>query len=99
MATVAVDKLSPAEKEQLAVSYAAYILSGQGSEVTADSLNNVLKASGVTVNAGLVKAVAKSLKGRNVTEFFGSVGGSGSSHAESKPTEKHAEKPAEKPKK
>ena len=64
-----------AEKEQLAVSYAAFVLSAQGAEVNADAINAVLKAANVTANAGLVSAVAKSLKGRNVTEFFGGVGG------------------------
>lgn len=82
MASVAVASLSPAEKEQLAVSYAAFVLSGSGAEVNAASLTAVLQASGVTVSAGLLNAVAKTLKGRNVTEFFGGVsvsGGSGSS--------------------
>ena len=73
MASVPADKLSPAERDQLAISYAAFVLSGAGAEVNADSLNAVLKASGVSVNANLVKAVAKALKGKNVTEFFGSA--------------------------
>jgi ribosomal protein L12E/L44/L45/RPP1/RPP2 len=77
MASVAVAKLSPAEKEQLAVSYAAFVLSGSGAEVNQASLTAVLQASGVTVSAGLLAAVAKALKGRNVSEFFGSVSVSG----------------------
>jgi ribosomal protein L12E/L44/L45/RPP1/RPP2 len=87
MASVAVSNLSAVEKEQLAISYAAFVLSGTGAQVTQDSLNAVLKAAGVTVSAGLVNAVAKSLKTKKVTEFFGSVGsGSGSAPvAESKP--------------
>ena len=52
-----------AEKEQLAVSYAAFVLSGSGAEITADSLNAVLKAAAVTVNSTLVNPVAKVLKG------------------------------------
>lgn len=75
MASVAVAQLSSAEKEQLAVSYAAFVLSGSGAEVNQASLTAVLKASGVNVSAGLLNAVAKALKGRNVSEFFGSVGG------------------------
>lgn len=84
-----------AEKEQLAVSYAAFVLSGAGAEVNAESLNAVLNAAGVKVNATLVNAVAKALKGRNVTEFFGSAG---SAPAESAPaaTEKPAAKAADK---
>lgn len=86
-----------AEKEQLAVSYAAFILSGAGAEVTADSLNAVLAAAQVTVNPTLVKAVAKALKGKSVTDFFGSVGGSAPAASTPAPAaEKKAEKPAEK---
>lgn len=86
MASVAVASLSPAEKEQLAVSYAAFVLSGSGAEVNAASLTAVLQASGVTVSAGLLNAVTKALKGRNVSEFFGGVSvGGGSSGASSAP--------------
>lgn len=81
MATIAVDKLSPIEKEQLAISYAAFVLSGTGAEVNAASLNAVITASGLKVSAGLVNAVAKALKGRNVTEFFGGCGASSGSSA------------------
>lgn len=83
-----------AEKDQLAVSYAAFILSGQGADVTSDSLNAVLSAAGLTSNATLVNAVAKALKGRNVSEFFGSVGGSAPAAAEV--AQPKAEKPAAK---
>lgn len=80
-----------AEKEQLAVSYAAFILSGAGAEINADSLNAVLNAAGVKVNPTLINAVAKALKGRSVTDFFGSAG---SAPAESAPAA--ADKPAAK---
>ena len=92
-----------AEKDQLAVSYAAFILSGQGADVTSDSLNAVLSAAGLPSNATLVNAVAKALKGRNVSEFFGSVGGSAPAaeaaqpKAESKPAAKKEEKVAPPP--
>lgn len=95
MASVAVGQLSGAEKEQLAISYAAFVLSGSGAEVNEASLNAVLTASGVTVNKGLLAAVAKALKGRKVTDFFGSVSGgssSGSSAPSNAPTQS---KPAE----
>ena len=83
MATVAVSQLSGVEKEQLAISYASFVLSGCGAEVNQESLSSVLKAANVTVSAGLLNAVAKSLKGKDVSEFFGAVGGSAS---ESVPT-------------
>ena len=86
-----------AQKDQLAVSYAAFVLSAQGAEVNADAINAVLKAANVNANAGLVNAVAKSLKGRNVNEFFGGVGGGSASEAPKKEA-KEAAKPAEKEK-
>jgi ribosomal protein L12E/L44/L45/RPP1/RPP2 len=97
MASVAVASLSPAEKEQLAVSYAAFVLSGSGAEVNAASLTAVLQASGVTVSAGLLNAVAKTLKGRNVSEYFGSVSvASGSSAPQPAAQSKAAETKAPK---
>ena len=75
MASVAVEKLDPAERDQLAVSYAAFVLSGQGADITADNLAAVLKAANLNVAANLLNAVAKALVGKNVTDFFGSMGG------------------------
>jgi len=95
MASVALDKLPAAEKEQLAVSYAAFILSGSGAEVNADSLNAVVKAAELNASANLVNAVAKALKGKSVTDFFGSVGGSApATSAPAAVAEKAAGKPA-----
>lgn len=84
MASKPVAQLNAAEKEQLAVSYAVFVLSGQGAQVTADSINNVLKAAGLTASAGLVKAFAKTLSTRNVKDFLGSVGGGDAPAAEAK---------------
>lgn len=91
MASVALDKLPAAEKEQLAVSYAAFVLHGTGAEVNAASLNAVLAASGVKVNDALVNTLAKALKGKSVTDFFGSVG----APASSAPVAAENAKPAE----
>lgn len=74
MASKPVAQLSAPEKEQLAVSYAAFILNGQKAQVTADSINAVLTAAGLTASANLVKAFAKTLANKSVTEFVGSVG-------------------------
>lgn len=65
-----------AEKEQLAVSYAAFILSAQGAPITQESLNAVLAAANQKVSANLVSAIVKGLSGKQITDFFGSVGGS-----------------------
>ena len=99
MSSVAVAQLSAAEKEQLAISYAAFVLSGTGAEVNQASLTAVVQAAGLTVSAGLLAAVAKALKGRQVSEFFGSVGGGSSAPSapsapvtQSKPAETKAPK-------
>jgi len=95
MASVAADKLPQAERDQLAVCYAAFVLEGSGAAITADSLNAVLTAANQKVQANLVNAVAKALKNKKVTEFFGNVGGG----APAAPVaEKAADKKAEKPK-
>lgn len=99
MASVPADKLSHAEKDQLAVSYAAFILQGSGADINADSLNAVLKAAGLKPDHGLVNSVAKALKGRNVTDFFGAVGAGEAAPAkgaETKPAETKAEKGGDK---
>ena len=99
MASKPANQLSAGEKEQLAVSYAAFVLSGQGAQVTADSINNVLKAANLTASQGLVKAFAKTLASRSVSEFFGSVGGgSGSAPAEAKADAKEDKKGKDAPK-
>jgi large subunit ribosomal protein LP1 len=85
MASKPANQLNAAEKEQLAVSYAAFVLSGQGAQVTADSINNVLKAANLTASQGLVKAFAKTLATRSVHDFLGAVGGGSAPAAEAKP--------------
>lgn len=99
MASKPANQLNAAEKEQLAVSYAAFVLSGQGAQVTADSINNVLKAANLTASQGLVKAFAKTLATRSVNDFLGSVGGgSGSAPTETKTEAKEDKKAKEAPK-
>ena len=76
MASKPVAQLSSAERDQLAISYAAFVLSGQGAQVNAESLKAVLKAANLNVSETLVKAVAKALTGRDVRDFFGGIGAS-----------------------
>jgi len=86
-----------AETEQLAVSYASFILSSQGAAITPESINAVLKAANVSASSGLVNAVAKGFKGRSVNDFIGGIGAAGSepAPAEQKPSKGKAEsKPA-----
>ena len=82
MASKPSNQLNAAEKEQLAVSYAAFVLSGQGAQVTVDSINNVLKAANLTASQGLIKAFAKTLSTRSVSDFLGSVAGSAPASSE-----------------
>ena len=98
MASKPVAQLSAPEKEQLAVSYAAFILNGQGAQVTSDSINAVLTAAGLTASGNLVKAFAKTLATKKVTEFIGSVGSGSAPAATEAPTKAAGKdsKPAEK---
>ena len=75
MASVAVEKLNPAEKEQLAVSYAAFVLAGQGADITPESLEAVLEAAQIEASPALIKAFAKTLQDKNINEFYGAIGG------------------------
>ena len=61
-----------AEKDQLAVSYAAFILSGQGADVTSDSLNAVLSGSGSLSKLGpssLTLTALNTFTGNKVSQF------------------------------
>lgn len=98
MASKPANQLNAAEKEQLAVSYAAFVLSGQGAAVTADSINNVLKAANLTASAGLVKAFAKTFSTRGIKDFLGSVGSAGGAPAEAKQEAKEDKKGKDAPK-
>lgn len=98
MASKPVNQLSAGEKEQLAVSYAAFVLSGQGAQVTADNINNVLKAANLTASSALVNAFAKTLSTRNVKDFLGSVGGGGDAPVEAKGAAKEDKKGKDAPK-
>ena len=95
MASKPVSQLSAPEKEQLAVSYAAFVLSGQGAQVTAEAINSVLSAAGLTASVNLVKAFAKTLATRQVTDLIGSIGSSEAPAAEA-PAAKAPAKGAEK---
>ena len=75
MASKPVANLSAAEKEQLAVSYAAFIISSQGGDISADSINSVLKAANIAASDSIVKAFAKSLSGKKATDFVGAIAG------------------------
>ena len=93
MASKPAAQLSAPEKEQLAVSYAAFVLSSSGADVTADAVKRVLEAAKITASESLIKAFAKTLAGKKANVFIGSAGGSGSAPAATTPA------PAGKPEK
>ena len=74
MSSVAVDKLSPADKAQLACTYATLILHDEGIDIKADKIAKLVSAAGVNVEPYWPKLIAKSLEGRSVAEFFGAGG-------------------------
>ena len=92
MASKPVGQLSSTEKDQLAVSYAAFVLSGQGAEVNEESLCTVLEAAGLKVPQILLRAVSKALIGRSVTEFFGGINTGPAEPSEIKETKKEDRK-------
>lgn len=72
MSSVAVDKLSPAEKSQLACTYATLILHDEKIDIKADKIAKLVSAAGVNVEAYWPKLIAGALQGKNVSDFFGS---------------------------
>jgi ribosomal protein L12E/L44/L45/RPP1/RPP2 len=72
------------------------VLEGAQADITVDSLTAVIKAAGLTVNINLTSAVAKALKGKKASEYFGSAGGAAPAASEAAPAK--AAKTAEKPK-
>jgi large subunit ribosomal protein LP1 len=71
MSSQPVDKLTPAEKSQLACTYATLILHDENSDINADKIAKLVAAAGVNVEAYWPKLIAKALQGRSVSDFFG----------------------------
>ena len=95
MSSTSVDKLSPAEVQQLSLSYAAFLLADAGAKVNAQSLQGVLDAAGIKSEKLWIDLFAKTLASRPVESFFG-VSGGASSAAGSAPAAKEAAKKEEK---
>lgn len=96
MASKPVAEISASEKEQLAVSYAAFVLSAQNADVNADSIKDVLKAANLNASESLIRAFSKLLANKSVSSFFGAAGGSAPSASTSAPVadNKKADAPA-----
>eukprot|EP01115_Flamella_aegyptia_P011821 TRINITY_DN56828_c0_g1_i1.p1 TRINITY_DN56828_c0_g1~~TRINITY_DN56828_c0_g1_i1.p1 ORF type:complete len:113 (-),score=91.20 TRINITY_DN56828_c0_g1_i1:46-384(-) len=64
-----------AEVSELACTYAALILADDNVPVTADKINNILKAAGVEVEAYWPGLFARVLKDKKVEDLVANVGG------------------------
>lgn len=84
MSSTAVDKLSKGEVQQLALSYAAFVLGSAGAKVDAGSLQSVLDAAGIQVDKAWVTQFGKILSSRPIDSFY-SVGGGASEGAPAAP--------------
>ena len=95
MSSTAVAKLSPAEVQQLSLSYAAFLLADAGAKVNAQALQTVLDAAGIKAEKLWVDLFAKTLATRPVETYFGATGGS-SAGSGSAPADKKEDKKDEK---
>jgi len=77
-------KVTPAEKEELLVTFAALILNDDKAPITPENLNKLIKAAGAEVEPYWPKLFAKLLEGKDVTALLlasGGGGGGGGDHA------------------
>lgn len=98
MSATAIDKLSKPELQQLALSYAAFVLGDSGAKVNASTLQAVLDAAGVQVDKAWVTQFGKVLERTSVDSFCvasGSAAGDAAPAAKGKEAAKE-EKPAAK---
>ena len=82
MAYQDIGKIEAAQRDQLATTLAALLLHDEGTEVTSDALNKVLKAAGVTVAPHWPLMLGKSLKGKGLGDYLKLGGGSGAAPAQ-----------------
>jgi len=77
MAAIASSNLGKAERDQLAVTYAALILHDEGLQVTSENIKKVLAAAKIEVEAYWPVVFANSLKRLNISDLLlSSSGGS-----------------------
>jgi large subunit ribosomal protein LP1 len=78
MASVDVSALSKAQKDELAVTYAALLLHDGELEITEEKLNKVISAAGVSVEGYWPGLFAKALRGKNIADLLSNAGSSAS---------------------
>ena len=99
MASVDVSALSKAQKDELAVTYAALLLHDGELEITEEKLNKVIAAAGLSVEGYWTGLFAKALRGKNISDLLSNAGSSASAGpVAAAPTAAAAPKAAEAPK-
>jgi len=78
MASVDVSALSKAQKDELAVTYAALLLHDGELEITEEKLNKVIAAAGISVEGYWTGLFAKALRGKNIGDLLSNAGSSAS---------------------
>ena len=73
MASVAVEKLSKAEHDELCCAYSALLLEDGGVELSADNLSKIIKATGNQVEGYWPSMFANALKGFSISDMLTNV--------------------------
>ncbi|CCF75386.1 large subunit ribosomal protein LP1 [Babesia microti strain RI] len=84
MAQLAVEELSPFERQELLCVYSSLLLYDDELEISKENINKVLNSAGAKVEPYLPMLFAKALKGKDLNALFGSVASIGApvaSHA------------------
>ncbi len=98
MSSVPFDKLSAGEVQQLAISYAAFVLGDAGAKINAANLQAVLDAAGVKVEKAWLTSFSKVLESRPLDSFF-SCGGAAEGDSAPAPAAKTTAAPPKEEKK
>eukprot|EP01007_Sphenomonas_quadrangularis_P000640 NODE_1492_length_853_cov_195.090796_g1237_i0.p1 GENE.NODE_1492_length_853_cov_195.090796_g1237_i0~~NODE_1492_length_853_cov_195.090796_g1237_i0.p1 ORF type:complete len:133 (-),score=50.18 NODE_1492_length_853_cov_195.090796_g1237_i0:317-715(-) len=70
-------KVTPAEKDELLVTFAALILNDDKAPITAENITKLIKAAGAEVEPYWPKLFASLLEGQDVTKLLLNAGGGG----------------------
>ena len=76
MSSKDIKSLSAAEKNSLAYSFAALLLTDAKADISEANLKSLITASGLKEDASMTKLFAKALKGKDVSKWFSGGGGS-----------------------
>merc|ERR1719375_2319919 len=66
--------MTPALKEELLLTYAAFILKDAEAAMTADNINKLIKSAGGKVDPVLPKLYAKTLEGKDLGDYIKAAG-------------------------